>query len=291
MKINLGLARKLQDLSKNKTLSVNIFSTKEFVIIEQLLNDRVLFDDKIIRRRKVIYCKNKERLQEYLKAKFSINSSLTDYINVLQDKNSSKSDMVRVSGDAKLKKSTSLDGFLLKAYDDITATINKQSINLKNVNEVSLHINDWRNFQVDDTATIVVVENSENFKLIHKQKRLFKGLKPIFLFRFANSTAISTWIGQVKNDYLHFGDFDLKGIHIYITEFKQKINNPSRCRYYIPDGIENMIKKGNPERYYKQKQNLKNFDFSLHTEISNLVNIINNHKKGLDQEFLIDFVG
>ena len=82
--------------------------------------------------------------------------------------------------------------------------------------------------------------------------------------------------------------FDLKGIHLYITEFKQKINNPLRCKFYIPVNIEKLIyDKGNSKRYNEQKQNLKNFDFSVHSEIINLVNIIEKHKKGLDQEYLI----
>ena len=45
--------------------------------------------------------------------------------------------------------------------------------------------------------------------------------------------------------------------------------------------------KGNSKRYYDQKENLKNYDFAKHKEIINLVNIIEKHKKGLDQEYLI----
>lgn len=287
MEINLRLATQLQQLSEGKSLTFKSFSAKNLIFIKQLINDGLLSDNKIVRRKKVVYCPSTDKLEQHLVAKFEI-YSLKNYINVLQNPNSTKSDMVNVSGDAKLQTNTSLDGFLLKAYETISGKINSETINLKTSDGTSLHINNWQNFEIDDIATIVVVENSENFKLIHKQKDLFSNIKPVFLLRFANSTAISKWITQSKNNYLHFGDFDLKGIHIYITEFKQKINNPLRCKYYIPGNIEKLIyDNGNSKRYYEQKQNLKNFNFSAHSEIINLINIIEKHKKGLDQEYLI----
>ncbi len=287
MEINLKLAKQIQKLAEGESFSFNVFSKKNQSVIKQLIADGLLSDNKIVRRKKVVFCPNSYKLEKYLVAKYEI-YGLQDYIDVLQNPESTKSDMVSVSGDAKLQTNTSLDGFLLKTYENISGKINNENINLKTKNGTSLHINNWQNFEIDDTVIIVVVENSENFKLIHKQKDLFSNIKPVFLLRFANSTAISKWIKQSKNNYLHFGDFDLKGVHIYITEFKQKINNPLQCKFYIPENIENLIyDKGNSKRYNEQKQNLKNFDFSVHSEIINLVNIIRKHKKGLDQEYLI----
>jgi len=287
MEINLKLATQLQQLSKGESLTFKSFSAKNLIFIKQLINDGLLYDNKIVRRKKVVYCPSTDKLEKHLVAKYEI-YGLQNYIDVLQNPNSTKSEMVNVSGDAKLQTNTSLDGFLLKAYENISGKINNETINLKTTDGTSLHINNWQSFEIEDIATIIVVENSENFKLIHKQKDLFNNIKPVFLLRYANSSAISKWITQTKNNYLHFGDFDLKGIHIYITEFKQKINKPLRCKYFIPDNIEKLIyNNGNSKRYYEQKQNLKNFNFSAHPEIINLINIIEKHKKGLDQEYLI----
>ncbi|GEM_PF-2027669 len=290
MEINLKLATQLHQLAQGENLSFNVFSKKAQNIIKQLITDGVLSDNKIIRRKKVVFCTNTDKLEKYLVAKYEI-YGLQKYIDALQNTNSTKSDMVNVSGNAKLQTNTSLEGFLLKAYENISGKIDNENINLKTTNGTSLHINNWQNFEIDDTATIVVVENSENFKLIHKQKYLFSNIKPVFLLRFANSTAISKWITQTNNNYLHFGDFDLKGVHIYITEFKQKINKPNKCKFYIPDNIEILFaneKIGSSERYFKQKQNLKNFDFSLHSEVEDLIDMIEKYKKGLDQEYFID---
>ncbi len=288
MKISLKLAEQLKQLSIGKTFSLNVFSDKNKRVIKQLITDGVLFDNKIIRKRKVIYCPDVEKLEKHLIANFEITTNLDEYIEVLKNADSTKSDMVNVSGNSKLKSSTSLDGFLIKSYQDITGKIFDKEFNTKTINGTSLHINDWQNFTVEKSATIVVVENSDNFRFIHQQKKLFNKLKAVFVLRFANSKAISQWINKVENNYLHYGDFDLKGIHIYLTEFKQKIKNKQKCSFYIPDNIENMIiEKGNSKRYYDQKENLKNFDFTYHTETMALVNIIEKHKKGLDQEFLI----
>ncbi len=286
MKINKKLAVQLQKLAEGEDFSYSAFSEKNKKIIKELIEDGLLSDNKIIRRRKVVFCKKPEKLEQHLRLKYEI-YGLQNYIKVLLDPNSTKAEMVSVSGDSKLKYSKSLEGFLIKTYKDINGKINNEKINLKTATGTSIHINDWQNFQIDSSATIVVVENSENFRQIHKQKKLFKNINPIFILRFANSTAISKWIKQMDNNYLHFGDFDLKGIHIYITEFKQKIDNPLRCNFLIPENIENIIKKGSSERYYNQEQNLKNFDFSIHKEIFDLVKIIRTHKKGSDQEGLL----
>jgi len=290
MEINLKLAIQLQKLAEGENLSFNVFRGKSQNIIKQLITDGLLSDNKIVRRKKVVFCLNSNKLEKHLIAKYEI-YGLQNYIEVLQNTNSTKSDMVNVSGNAKLQTNTSLDGFLLKTYENISGKINNENINLKTTNGTSLHINSWQDFEIDDTATIVVVENSENFKLIHKQKDLFSNIKPVFLLRFANSTAISKWITQTNNNYLHFGDFDLKGVHIYITEFKQKINKSNKCKFYIPDNIGILFaneKIGSSERYLEQKQNLKNFDFTTHLEVVDLINIIEKYKKGLDQEYFID---
>lgn len=288
MKISLKFAEQLKQLSIGETFSINAFSGKNQKIIKQLITDGVLFDNKIIRRKKVIYCPDAEKLEKHIIANFEINTNLDEYIAVLQNENSTKSDMVNVSGSAKLKKTTSLDGFLIKTYQDIKGKIDNKEFNLKTIHGTSIHISDWENFTIENSATIVVVENSDNFKFIHQQKDLFESIKPIFVLRFANSKAISEWINTIENNYLHYGDFDLKGIHIYLTEFKEKIQEKRRCSFFIPDNIENILnKKGSSNRYYDQIENLKNFDFTAHKEIMTLVDIIEKHKKGLDQEFLI----
>lgn len=288
MDINKKLAMQLNQLSNGKMFSLNTFSAKNQKIIKQLITDGVLFDNRIISRKKVIYCPDAERLEKHLIANFEINTNLESYIKVLQNENSTKSDMVNVSGSAKLKKTTSLDGFLIKTYQDIKGKIDNKEFNIKTISGTSIHINDWENFTIEKSATVVVVENSENFKLIHKQRYLFENIKPVFVLRFANSKAISKWINKIENNYLHYGDFDLKGIHIYLTEFKEKIQEKRKCSFFIPVNIEKMIsEKGNSNRYYNQIENLKNFDFTTHKEVMTLVDIIEKYKKGLDQEYLI----
>ena len=93
------------------------------------------------------------------------------------------------------------------------------------------------------------------------------------------------WLQSIPNNYLHFGDFDLAGIGIYLHEYKLKLSNKSS--FFIPENIEYLLRTyGNKLRYDYQKTN---FDISLieEKELLQLIQLIHQHKKGLDQEVLI----
>ena len=131
------------------------------------------------------------------------------------------------------------------------------------------------------------MENHENFKFINRQKHLFQGLKPLFIWRYQNSNSIANWLNMIPNNYLHFGDFDPKGIHIYITEFRNKISS-DKCSFFIPEDIEKRIfRNGEKKLYENQMEYLKNFDFEIYPEVFLLMDIIRKLKKGLAQEILL----
>ena len=84
---------------------------------------------------------------------------------------------------------------------------------------------------------------------------------------------------------IHYGDFDISGIGIYLNEYKKYLSE--RANFFIPENVEDAIKKnGNRERYNNQKVN---FDINNITEkrLLSLIETINAEKKGLDQEFYI----
>ena len=90
---------------------------------------------------------------------------------------------------------------------------------------------------------------------------------------------------KIPNHYLHFGDFDIAGIGIYINEFKKYLK--TKASFFIPENIEDMIAKfGNKSRYNLQKIN---FDITTINEpkVETLLQLIHQNKKGLDQEIFI----
>jgi len=68
----------------------------------------------------------------------------------------------------------------------------------------------------------------------------------------------------------------------------KKIDNSTRCNFFIPNGINDLIKeKGDRKLFEKQYDNMKNFDFSIYPEIKEIAETIKSLKKGLPQEILI----
>jgi hypothetical protein len=94
------------------------------------------------------------------------------------------------------------------------------------------------------------------------------------------------WLKSIPNKYLHFGDFDLSGVGIYLNEYKTHLGE--KASFFIPATIDVDLKeKGNRKRYDIQKQNFK-IENIEELELIKLVKLIHKYKKGLDQEFYIN---
>ena len=76
--------------------------------------------------------------------------------------------------------------------------------------------------------------------MIRKQRLLFESVlkdKPLlFVSRYPQSTDLRNWLKGIPNKYVHFGDYDLAGIHIFSTEFYKYLGD--RSTYLIPLDIE-----------------------------------------------------
>ena len=108
------------------------------------------------------------------------------------------------------------------------------------------------------------VENMENFRMIRKQRTFFEKYlhnhdfsdKVLFVSRYPQSTDLRKWLCTISNHYLHFGDFDLAGINIFLYEFQQYLGK-ERSSYLIPDDIESRLKSGSRKRYDEQYYRFK----------------------------------
>jgi mutator protein MutT len=148
-----------------------------------------------------------------------------------------------------------------------------------------LFITDWTAFSIPEDVVVVGVENMENFRMIRQQRTFFESEigKHRFLFvsRYPQSTDLRSWLQSIPNRYVHFGDFDLAGIHIFMKEFHQYLGE--RSSFFIPSDIENRLQKGSRERYDSQLSrfgNLKSDD----KDIQSVIDLINKHHRCYDQE-------
>ncbi len=281
MKIPLSTAEKLLLLASGEKIPASRLNNS---IVNDLISEGIIC--KQGRIKSTLQISNKEQLYLYLRNHFAIND-LCAYIAICKKENLTRAALVTASMDSKLKPVRTFKGFLVNCYAPIQAALNNETVTIYPKVGTFNFIYDFESFIPEPDITIVGIENPENFRYIHKQRYLFKNLKTLFVSRYPQNQSkdLIKWLQSLPNNYLHFGDFDFAGIGIYLNEFKKYIND--RARFFIPDNIDNLIKKsGSKKRYDEQKIN---FDITRIKEenLLELIASIHNHKKGLDQEIFI----
>lgn len=281
MKLTLKIARVLVKLINKET--VNSSSAKSN-LIDELVSENIILQKG--KHRKTFQLVDKNGLYNYLANQLQIND-LYQYIFALENENSTRADFVKITTDSKNSKERTFKGFLVNCYTDIKGRLNGEEINICPTIGSFTFIYDFESFKIDKNVTIVGVENPRNFRHIQEQQYLFKEIKPLFICRYPQNQNkdFIKWLKSIPNDYLHFGDFDIAGIGIYLNEYKKHLSE--RAKFFIPKGVNTAIKEnGNRKRYDNQKMNFK-VEQIKETSLFSLFKFINTEKKGLDQEFYI----
>lgn len=277
-KLSLTIAEKLLRLRNGEKIQA---SRLQQAIFRELIIEKILH--KTGKSRGHILLLNIEQFDLYLQNHYSI-INLDEYISVLKQESISRADLIGISTNSKLTKSRSFKGFLVNCYEPIEVRINQKSTFLHPMPGLFHFVYDFEDFVPNEQLTIVGIENPESFRYIEKQKYLFNDIKPLFISRYPQNqhADIIRWLKSIPNSYLHFGDFDIASINIYMNEFKKHI--PDRCSFFIPSNIAELLERyGNDERYNKQKLHINVTDISEEMVIE-LIKLIHQHKKGLDQE-------
>ncbi|GHA34078.1 hypothetical protein GCM10007103_14570 [Salinimicrobium marinum] len=281
MKLPLRIAKVLLELSDGTILPG---SAAKHAVIEDLIQENILFRTGKIR--KTVGLANQEKLDLYINTRFSI-KDLQAYVAALEESDTSRASLVNVTGDSKLKSIRTFKGFLVNCFTSISATLNAEEILIQPLEGIFHFIYDFEDFIPASDVTIVGVENSENFRRLKEQAYLFEDIRPLFISRYPQNQNkdFVKWMRSIPNNYLHFGDFDLAGIGIYLHEYKKYI--PEKSRFFIPKGFEELLKiSGSRERYNLQKMNF-NINSIEEKDLLVLIDLLHKYKKGLDQESLI----
>ncbi len=281
MKLPPRVARVLLKLSDGETLPGG---ASKHAVIEDLIQENILFRTGKVR--KIIGLNSRNNLDFYLNNRYSI-KDLGKYVAAFGLVEFSRASTVDITGDSKLRSTRVFKGFLVNCLTPISATLNSEAITIEPREGLFHFIYDFENFIPASQATIVGVENSENFRKLKEQAYLFKNITPLFVSRYPQNQSkdFIKWIKSIPNNYLHFGDFDMAGIGIYLNEYKRHF--PSKSRFFIPERLEELIKSsGSRKRYNLQKVS---FDISGIKEegLLKLIDLLHTYKKGLDQEKFI----
>ena len=199
----------------------------------------------------------------------------------------SRAQMVEAMGDSKYHHIRTFRGFLVNSYSPMEASLNGQALLVHPMEGSMTFINAPESFEIPEDVLIVGMENAENFMLLRKQKYLFDSLYPnkriLFVSRYPQNALsdLREWLLRIPNHYIHFGDFDLAGIHIYLSEFYAYLGD--RASFLIPGDIEERLREGNAGLYDQQYEKFKDVTVS-DARVQPLVDMIHCYCRGYEQE-------
>lgn len=202
----------------------------------------------------------------------------------------SRATMAAETGNSKLVMVRSCPGFPVNSYEPIECFLDENPFVVNPQEGSFLFVSDWEKFTIPEDTVVIGVENMDNFRMIRKQRTFFEKYlhnhdfsdKVLFVSRYPQSTALRKWLCSIPNHYLHFGDFDLAGINIFLYEFQQYLGK-ERSSYLIPDDIECRLKSGSRKRYDEQYYRFKDIKSDV-CELQQLIDLIHHERKAYDQE-------
>ena len=200
-----------------------------------------------------------------------------------------RSEQASMTGNCKLSVVRSCPGFPVNTAEPIECTLGSRSLTISPTGGTFLFVCDWETLRIPEDVVVVGIENMENFRLAGRQLGLFRSVlgdsRLLFASRYPQSCDLRRWLQSIPNRYVHFGDFDLAGIRIFQTEFERHLGG--RASYLIPSDVEDRIRCGSAKRYNDQFCHVGNIS-SDNPKLQSLIDIINRHRKGYDQEGYIE---
>lgn len=202
----------------------------------------------------------------------------------------SRASMAAETGNSKLVSVRSCPGFPINSYEPIECSLHGKPFMVNPQEGSFLFVTDWETFVIPGEVIVMSIENMENFRMIRQQRSFFEDYlkahgmsgKILFVSRYPQSLDLRKWLTSIPNHYIHFGDYDLAGINIFLSEFQQYIGK-DRSSFLIPDDIELRLKSGSKSRYDEQYNRFKDMK-SDSQEIQHLIELIHQERKGYDQE-------
>jgi hypothetical protein len=284
-KLTKALAIKLFQLYGGDRLPA---SKVDHPLILELISEGIILDQRSGRTKSVLFVTSAQGLADFLKNRFSI-ADLGAYIETLKQNNLSRAMLARQAADSKLVKVRTFKGFLVNTYQPVEARLNGQELIIHPAEGTFQFIHGFEDFIPAPNVTIVNMENSENFSQIAKLRYLFQDLTPLFVTRYPQNQSkdMIRWLTSIPNAFLHFGDYDFAGINIYIQEYKRHLGD--RATFFVPPDFEEMLRKHGSKKIY-DGQNLSSVSALVdEPAIVKTISLLNNYKKGLEQETLIRF--
>lgn len=283
MNITIEQAKLLKELSEGKKVPLSRLKAR---IFQQLIQEQVLLRQKESHGWN-IYTDQPQSLLNYLYNHY-IRCTLDEYIERGQAA-PSRSNNIRMSGDSKLKETELWQGFYFKVSEPIHAQWQGKPLTLLPYPEgIPVFMPQPETLSLPEDVTVVMIENSENFLKIETQLPLFQGLKCFFVSFYPREqhSYFIEWLQKQPNNYVHYGDFDFAGIHIYQSQYKKYVSGESR--YLVPSGLLPLFRRYGKRALYNNQLSLQALIKADEPGISELLEFIKREHKGLEQEIFND---
>lgn len=201
-----------------------------------------------------------------------------------------RASMAAETGNSKLVTVRSCPGFPVNSYEPVKCFLGGEPFMVNPLEGSFLFVSEWEKFTIPADVVVIGIENMENFRMIRKQRAFFEEYlqahkfpnRALFVSRYPQSTDLRRWLCAIPNHYLHFGDFDLAGINIFLFEFQQYLGK-DRSSYLIPDDIGLRLKSGSRSRYDEQYCRFKDIKSDV-CELQKLIDLICHERRAYDQE-------
>ncbi len=282
MRVNRQDLLNIKSLIECGTITERKFKNQE-IVLQLKLNGSVLERRK--KTIKYIDLAKKENVFLLLKShNYNISSmeEIDSYIENIFDKKASRDIIQQHHNSSKAKISKSMHGLYVSSLQILDVILNGEP--------VSILPNDGLGYFFFHTEKIELFEDTivvgiENYQVVWFAKRYTEFFAKSDILFVVITPYMLEWISSLKNEYIHFGDYDLAGINIYLNKVLPRLLKSKEYSMFIPYNIEQLIDKyGNSELYEKQKQ-YKNL-LSNDTAVNSLIKIIIKYKKGIEQEGL-----
>jgi hypothetical protein len=286
MKITASLIEKLIRLRNGESIPASQLRGEW---VSELENDGVIVSTSHGSRR-VLFVPQPETFIQALSAFDERLSDLDLMRDTLQAGKAFRSVQASATGNSKLIAVRSCPGFPINTYEPIACLLNGREMIVNPQEGSFMFISDWQSFSIPQDVVVVGIENMENFRMIRQQRALFERTivsdRFLFVSRYPQSSDLRSWLQSIPNRYVHFGDFDLAGISIFLTEFHAYLGE--RSSFFIPSDIEQRLPNGSLERYNAQYLKFKNIKTNI-PYLQHLIDTINNYHRCYDQEGYINF--
>ena len=286
-----GLIQALSALRRGETVPFSRFP-KDWA--EDLLAEGCL-SSIVHGSRKSLKVRSLRAFDVFLRSKSLQPEKLEETVEVLSEP-TTRAAQVQMLGDSKAVAVRSCPGFPVNVIAPMSVRLGERKLLLCPCPGSFLYISDFREFRIPSDVIVVGVENMENFRLPERQGTVWGqireqygegGVPPLLLVsRYPQSKDLVTWLQTIPNPYVHFGDFDLAGVHIYLTEFYRHLGE--RASFFVPDDIEARLESSaSRERYDTQFQRFGKMEVT-DTRVLPLVQLLHRHQRGYDQEGYIE---